>query len=663
VPDGEPAEPRPLIAPPAAVDRKIVRAAIHPAIGVARIGNSKDGFFVGPETVTPAGEEVGFYRDEEGALKRQAARFRVYGYNAAGEVVRELTSDNALVEWTVHVANRKADWYRFLAALDIPDAVDMKTPLRNAKVPLDQRSSLVIDPGPRTIAGPSKGGDAAHRFDSGRFKTAVVDLGEIRTDEQGRLLFLGGLGVSASPDGSKLFDRSDKDTYNNAENWYDDTSDGPVTATVTVDGAAVPVDPAWVIVAPPNYAPDFIAWRSMYDLQRGVFVEAGMMPFPDPVLFTRDILPQLERLSGLQWLNKGFAGMFGAGGAVDFTDPQLIDRLATPPPSRDADPWGELRRTIYNSFRPETLDADAPGLWPWLYGDAEGSFSEHSPRNNLALPDFQAALMRQWVRGQFVDDRAEAEAIPLDVDKLPLAERPAMLDRAAMTYCLADAFHPGCEMTWPMRHATLYTAPFRIRHRPAGEEERFYGANLTQAIALGADGPLMGQGPGTITRYMALPWQGDTATCRSGYDPDYDPYLSSFWPARVPNQVLDEADYEIAMDESRPRAERLTAFQNRVDWEFSVLGQLSYPAIAEAMIHHFDKMGIVEKREGPENDPDIPAVIYVSRAQPVPHLLKAGAAPVEEGEEAPAEGRLAEAGWRSEEHRRSFEAVRYRNRR
>lgn len=648
-------------------DGKIVKAAIHPGIGVARIGNSPDAYYIGPETVTPHAREVGFYRDGKGALKREGARFRVYGLNAAGEVVREINAAAGdEVEWTVHVANRKGDWYRFIAALDIPDAKDLQTILRNKKVAPADRGCLVIDPGPRSISGASKRGDKKWRLDTGRFMGKAVDLGEILTDEAGRLIFLGGLGEAGSPSNSPLFDPSDPDSYNNADGWYDDTSDGPVSARVRVDGAELEAESAWVIVAPPNYAPDLIAWRSMYDLQRGLFTAAGQFSMPDPVLFSRDILPVLKRMTELQWVNKGFAGLFGAGGPLDFTDPALIDRLAAVPADPDHDPWLELRRNIYNSFRLESLNAFAPGLWPWEYGDAYGSFTEDSARNNLALPDFQAALMRQWVRGKFVDDRAALQAVPPDLDDLPLAERPDMLDRAAMSYCIADAFHPGCEMTWPMRHATLYSAPFRIRRRPEGEEERFYGAKLNQQIALGMDGPLGAQGPGTITRYMALPWQGDTATCRSGYDPNYDPYLSTFWPSRVPNQVLDEADYEIAMDMKRPRAERLAAFHRRVDWEFSVLGHLNYPEVAQSMIENFDRLGIVEKRPGPKGDPDIPETVYVSRSRPKkpPARLQAIAAKeVASKDETPATGRLAEAGWRSEEHRRSFEFVRFRNRR
>jgi len=647
-------------------DTRIVSAKIHPGIGVARIGNSPDEYYIGPETVTPKEREVGFYRDGKGALKREGARFRVYGYNAAGEVVREIGAGAGdEIEWTVHVANRKGEWYRFIAALDIPDAASLQTILRNKSVAPADRGSLVIDPGPRAICGASKRGDKAWRLDSGKFMGKAVDLGEILTDEAGRLIFLGGLGEAGSPNDNPLFDPSDPDSYNNADGWYDDTSDGPVSARVRVDGAELEAESAWVIVAPPNYAPDLVGWRSMYDLQRAVFTTAGQLPLPNPVLFTRDILPQLGRLSELQWVNKGIAGMFGAGGPVGFDDPDLIERLAAVPTDPDTDPWLELRRTIYNSFRPENLIAFSPGLWPYQYGDAFGSFSEASPRNNLALASYQASLLRQWVSGAFVDDRAAAQAIPPDVAGLPVAEQPAMLDRAAMSYCLADAFHPGCEMTWPMRHATLYSTPFRIRRRPEGEKEPDYGPKLNQEIALGLDGPLYAQGPGTITRYMALPWHGDTATCRSGYDPDYDPYLSTFWPARVPNQVLDEADYEKAMDESLPRAERLAAFHRRVDWEFSVLGPLDYPEIAESMLKNFPLLGIVQKRPGPKNDPDIPPVIYVSRAlaTPKPKLMAKLLSQAAEGGEATASGTLAEAGWRSEEHRRSFEFVRFRNRR
>ena len=69
----------------------IVSAAIHPSIGVARLGNSPEEYFLAPEVVDPPPQPPGFYRDGKGALKRQAVRFRIYGLNARGQVVAELT--------------------------------------------------------------------------------------------------------------------------------------------------------------------------------------------------------------------------------------------------------------------------------------------------------------------------------------------------------------------------------------------------------------------------------------------------------------------------------------------------------------------------------------------------------------------------------------------
>ncbi|WP_229347002.1 LodA/GoxA family CTQ-dependent oxidase [Streptomyces sp. UNOB3_S3] len=79
-----------------------------PRSGWPGFGDSVEGFFLGPEVEDAPPLPTGNYKDATGALKRQAAHFRVYGYNAAGEVVAELTSDSADLKWTVHVANKKA---------------------------------------------------------------------------------------------------------------------------------------------------------------------------------------------------------------------------------------------------------------------------------------------------------------------------------------------------------------------------------------------------------------------------------------------------------------------------------------------------------------------------------------------------------------------------
>ena len=162
-----------------------------------------------------------------------------------------------------------------------------------------------------------------------------------------------------------------------------------------------------------------------------------------------------------------------------------------------------------------------------------------SPRQHASLTDTQMRFLQQWAAGEFIADYDPDYQAPHQIDEVPAGQQPDLLTRAAMEFCLADAFHPGCEMPWPMRAPGMYMAPFRIKHALPNSIEPNYGSQLTPTIASSPNGPLnRGQAPGSITRWMAMPWQTDAASCRSGYDSTYDPYLPTFWPARVPNQVL-----------------------------------------------------------------------------------------------------------------------------
>ncbi|MDF1794431.1 MAG: LodA/GoxA family CTQ-dependent oxidase [Thalassobaculaceae bacterium] len=596
------------MAKPKVSDTTIVRAAIHPGIGIARIGNATDAFYIGPQVPNPTPLAPAHYRDETGALKREAALFRIYGYNAADEVVTELTADNAEITWRVHVANQKSGWYEFHAALDSAqalttvDASQRAPALRNAGIA--DRSTLIIDPGPRAISGASKKGPE-YRFDTGKFMGTPVYLGELQTDGKGRLLFLGGRGNSASYDGQPA-----KDFANN-DGWHDDTSDGPVEAQLTIDGREVPVDSAWVVTAPPNFGPQQKSVRTLYDLMTDVAIRAGMLARPRRPLFGRDILPVFERLTDLQWVNAGFAAGFGYGTTRNFRGSGWVDTLR----STGAD-QKELRQQLANSFRVFARDSWAPMPWPWIYGDAMNVPPSHLPEQNATLTDTQLELLQQWAAGDFDpgDDPIDRAG---SLDRLPLDLQPPALDRAAMEFCLADAFHPGCEVTWPMRHASLYRAPYRIRGggKVPKKGNPPYGSNLSPEVAVSVAGPLFGQAPGSLTRWMAVPWQTDTASCRSGYyagyGPRYDPYVPTFWPARVPNHVLSEEDYRTAIDTKLPHDTRVAAFNRRASW-FQTLGSGGYLSQINYMVGHFDQMGLVSTLPGVKDDPDIPAEIQVA---------------------------------------------------
>jgi len=606
VPTREPGPIRPVVALPSSEDdRCIVSAAIYPPIGIARVGDSAEDWFLGPEVTEPQPAAAGFYRDPSGALKRQAARFRVYGLNGEGRIVEELTADNAEIVWGVHLANKKAAWFQFQLAQDIPEATSAPPQsLRNPAV--GDRSKLIIDPGPREVAGRDRSGGPELKFDTGRFMDAPVYLGELRTDSWGRLIVLGGHGKSSS------FDRSRAVTFANNDGWHDDVADGPVRATVRHGGKSLAVAPAWVVVAPPNYAPLQKSVRTMWDLMRDVAIKAGTLTRPIRPSFDRDIRPIFERLSRLQWVNAGFAAAFGFGASSDLATPAALGRLS----STGLD-GVEARRVLANQFRRTDRDAWSPTPWPWLYGDAMNIPTPPSPRAFSTLSDTQLWALQEWVNGNFDADYDPARKAPRVPEDAPVAERGDLLTRAALEFCLADAFHPGCEMTWPMRQAGLYKSAFRIEHAKPDWIEPEYGEIFTSDLIELPNGPFGAQVPGGLTRWMAVPWQTDTASCRSGYTPSYDPYLSTFWPARVPNQVLSAEHYEIVMNAGLPLQERLAAFAYRADWTRPLKKPLpdgdepSYTDQINRLAEDISQMGLVEVREGVIGDPRFPPLMEV----------------------------------------------------
>ncbi len=326
---------------------RIKSVKIFPAIGIARVGNSPTEFFIGPERVGETSSPEGGFKDAQGRIKRQAARFRIFGYDKdVGQLVQEITHKEAAVTWTVHLANRKAAWKQF-------EGLDASTPLRNAAV--KDRASLVIDPGPRTNVGPGQ----AASFDTGTFMGVRVPLGDMRTDEDGRLLVLGGFGHSASPAGKGL------PNYANNDGWFDDVSDGPVTAQVQLTGATVALTAAaaWVIVGPPDFAL-LLPWgrrrRCCDTLFQKAVNTSGLKP-PDKPSFTTDIYPILARTIALKWVSKM------AGSNHDFLS------SVVPPPGAPA-----LRQRIFGELRHPAEDGG--GDMPMLLSDTYATTAGRAPR-------------------------------------------------------------------------------------------------------------------------------------------------------------------------------------------------------------------------------------------------------------------------------------------
>ena len=194
-------------------------------------------------------------------------------------------SSDARVEWTVDLVNRKAALGR--------DA----SPAQPRNIDIADRNSLIIrGPQPATITG---AGQPAREI-KGTFLGKNVYLGELRTDGNGRLIVLGGRGNSGSvPPNQPLRN------FANNNRWHDDVSDGPVNAIVTLPGQAPVVvhEPAWVVVAPPDFAPTVDPIVSLYDIAYQAGIDKGALRPEDRPSFTRHIKPMIARMVDMRWVD------------------------------------------------------------------------------------------------------------------------------------------------------------------------------------------------------------------------------------------------------------------------------------------------------------------------------------------------------------------------
>jgi hypothetical protein len=282
---------------------------IHPAIGIARLGDSPYKFCISPEKPaalpiecdvqgnpvisSETGEEatVTEFKDPEGRIKRQAARFQIYVYDDEHPEGRPLRIGDEIegggnagklvdIQWRVYLANKKSVWFTF-NGLQGEHGYSDTHPLRNADIVGDNaRQQLIIDPGPRFVD--SKRRKASFDRDGngvyapcfppkGMTPHDIDTLGEIMTADDGRLLVLGGLGNSGTV--KTGIGQPRIDNYANTDGWFDDISDGPVMARLVMFSDLVQrpryVDveyPAWVITGYPRYAPQILDLVTLEDV-------------------------------------------------------------------------------------------------------------------------------------------------------------------------------------------------------------------------------------------------------------------------------------------------------------------------------------------------------------------------------------------------------------
>jgi hypothetical protein len=577
---------------------------VHPAIGIGRVGDSEQiylapvtaagtrgadgvlgGLPVQPGTeATPIGAED--FRDPDGNVKRQAARFHIYAYpggssgtypNGGGTRVDVgSTIDGKTVKdivWTVHVANKKLNNYstvsqggqfRGIGAYETPGLLELRNADYTASTdPNDptRLRQLVIDPGPRAISAAS-GGSAVVGFDlqtpasyadaAGAIQPLpdypvsfpslfheprnlyeplgpLTSLGDLRVESSGALVVAGGFARTSAV---KQDDGSYPPLQDATENglWYDDAADGPVNAVLLfTDGSSASVQGAWYVTGDPGYAPQtrnvVSTWDDVYD----VWVrELGLVPS----LYA--------------------SGKFVTAYQPSFSDDiqpifhaAMLQRWNTNLPSqaiKGHDTIGQIQPTDDPTTKisdlkklirdpASTLDTQTGSpMMPLSLGDAQKSF--------LSVSSTQYFLLCQWHDKNYVQVGA------------PTLGAGEALDRATLQNCLGGRYSPGIEVSFPIRDVNLYVqdwktqdcGPFRINQAPLD-----YGtAQKDKAFLSFGYVPLQSHPvePGDMSKFMSVPWHTDYNSCAT-HLPDPNPTPSGnpnntlfwSWPAERPFAV------------------------------------------------------------------------------------------------------------------------------
>lgn len=573
---------------------------IHPKIGIARVGNSPTEFYIGPEKTgglpiecDPRGnpvlvdgvpKPVRKFKDIAGAIKRQAARFKIFEYDKDNEG-REISLQDGNVKeirWTVHVANKKAIWYEFselrgdLMFGPENSYEEQHIAMRNANLIGKGRQSYIIDPGPRTVNKPKQkvpfsryNIPATYPFGSfppsGLNPQDIDTLGEIMMDDAGRLLFLGGFGSAGGTGGITSFAGTD--------GWWDDVSDGFVLATIVFkDGRSIDLEPAWIIVGSPKYAPELINIitlddcifdtsvrglnydKKLYDKKKfpNTYEEGGPYnPFagfnPDyKPNYKRDIEPIIVRPQSYRWVANVPAMIDFSRPSFDTTDPSEANkknrmeyfqyfRVPVPPEYHKA--IHEVKNGPNQLFHPDGLP-----LMPLNSGD--NSVTNYLIYKFLTLTLTQYFFMYQWALGKFTTGNAKPD------DRRDVTP----LDREVVGNCVGGPYSPGIEVTWLMRNPVLYSSPYAIRiaHFDGSNVklQNYYRKHGLSVVNDPQDG--IGAEPGDLTKRMAVPWQADFFDCAAQTPNISDPavnqtpsgtevppaYYVYWWPPQSPMFVM-----------------------------------------------------------------------------------------------------------------------------
>ena len=484
------------------------RNMIYPGVGVARLGPSTKEIFIGPEVPDPefvpmpikhpnaAGAPSGSaFRDRDGRIRRQAARFRVYrvkqrkvGRAWVPIEAREITADDATLTWTVTVANCKS--------------------FTGATPPLDKSARVQNVAPAKTVSGRDQPVQ--------RLEGAVQNLllAEIFTDAKGRLLVLAGLGECRPTGGagppSGLF----------SANWFDDVCDGSVECTV--DGKSA--ERAWIVTGVPVFAQQIGHLVTLYDVAETIAIATRKLPAPKTVSIVRDIYPMLRTTDLQSWVSES-----ASEHTEEHRSSEAEMKKVSAPAERD------LRRFIFTSMRNPNVEFGSRRKSPYLphwypstggavvndFDSAIAAVENDSPprlmpkQAGLTFTLWQWKRFEQWskatrpqdLKWDYVDHATSIKRPKKLEDRLGANKLDALddLNRAHLGSIVGGSTTPGIEVGWPALETKSWGDAFRPRSP--------------------------GLQPGDLTWTLSVPWPQDYRLCsRQPVQGD----SNDWWPAARP---------------------------------------------------------------------------------------------------------------------------------
>lgn len=544
---------------------------IHPAIGMARVGNSIE-YYLGPETmaaypgegeltgglpIKPDTESTtitsGDLRDADGKLKRQAARFKIYQYeegdtyaypaSASQEVLIGSLVDGKKVKdivWTVHLANKKANCWEIDEAAN--EGINLykdgtTPPLRNPNFPPsadpsapERLQKLVIDAGPRAVQATINGATGLC-FD----KATVPSYWDSATSK-----------IEQKADYPKSFPASDGDASQYSPASQPITDLGKILTescgrllVLGGFGKACGFDDAG------NPNPD--AALNMDVDNDNWLDDTSDGPVTAVLIFEDDSVLEIEGSAWAVSTDPAYAPQtLNVVTLWDNVYTTWIEKLGLnsdiyadgeyqddyhPPFSNDVYPTlNAAHMQMWNTNLPETainahrrvrmLTEDPPKFDIMSYirnPNTADQLGTGSPLMPLSLGDFaksfltvtttQYFFMQQWVKGKCVGVPAK---------KLSAGEQ---LDMTILVNCLGGRFSPGIDLTFIVTDPNLYNQNWRD---PAIGAFRVNAERLNYSTA-NANSPFLGVGyiplrpdpvqPGDLCKFMSIPWHTDYNSC------------------------------------------------------------------------------------------------------------------------------------------------------